>query len=81
MRQPKHQAEFFKLLAKILYYMVSGNSDIGYLAKDEWNPYFKVQTGLQVCTPSSPLSLCFPAFYFLAPYSRFFCSCPVFSAL
>jgi hypothetical protein len=51
MRNPKHQANFFKLLAKVLYYMVSGNSDIGYLAKDEWNPYFKVQTGLQVTHP------------------------------
>jgi hypothetical protein len=48
MRQPKRQAEFFKLLSRLLYYMVSGNSNIGYLAKDEWNPYFKAKKNLQV---------------------------------
>jgi hypothetical protein len=28
--------------------MVSGNSNIGYLAKDEWNPYYKGKHNLQV---------------------------------
>jgi hypothetical protein len=40
MRHPQHQADFFRLLSRILYYMISGNSNIGYLAKDEWNPYY-----------------------------------------
>jgi hypothetical protein len=65
MRHPKHQADFFKLLAKVLYYMVSGNSDIGYLSKDEWNPYFKVQTGLQVIPLSPHLILAVSNFLFV----------------
>jgi hypothetical protein len=28
--------------------MVSGYSSIGYLAKDEWNPYYKLQLGRPV---------------------------------
>jgi hypothetical protein len=47
MRRPAHQAEFFKLLATLLYYMASGKSSIGYLAKDEWNPYYKERHNLQ----------------------------------
>lgn len=53
MRIPAHQAAFFRLLAKILYYLVSGNSDVGYLSMDDWNPFFKKVFGLQV-TSSSP---------------------------
>ena len=48
MRQPKQQAEFFKLLSTLFYYMISGNSNIGYLAKDEWNPYYKEKHNLDV---------------------------------
>ena len=48
MRQPKQQAEFFKLLSTLFYYMISGNSNIGYLAKDEWNPYYKEKHNLHV---------------------------------
>jgi hypothetical protein len=48
MRRPEHQAEFFTLLSTLLYYMTSGNSNIGYLAKDEWNPYYRVKHNLHV---------------------------------
>ena len=48
MRFPEHQAEFFKLLSTVLYYLVSGYSNVGYLAADEWNPYYKVMYGIQV---------------------------------
>jgi hypothetical protein len=40
MRHPQHQADFFRQLSKVLYYMISGHSNVGYLAKDEWNPYY-----------------------------------------
>jgi hypothetical protein len=33
MRYPHQQAEFFRLLSRILYQMVSGYSNVGYLAK------------------------------------------------
>jgi hypothetical protein len=48
MRQPKQQAEFFKLLSTLFYYMISGESNIGYLAKDEWNPYYTEKNNLHV---------------------------------
>jgi hypothetical protein len=48
MRQPKQQAEFFKLLSTLFYYMISGESNIGYLAKDEWNPYYTEKHNLHV---------------------------------
>jgi len=48
MRFPEHQAEFFKLLSTLLYYLVSGYSNVGYLAADEWNPYYKILYGIQV---------------------------------
>ena len=35
MRYPKQQASFFRLFANVLYYLVSGNSSVGYMAKDE----------------------------------------------
>jgi hypothetical protein len=56
MRHPQHQADFFRLLSRILYYMISGNSNVGYLAKDEWNPYYN---GVPPVSPltSSMLSL------------------------
>ena len=55
MRYPEYQAEFFKLLSTVLYYMVSGYSNVGYLAGEEWNPYYKSKYGLQVCV--KPLCL------------------------
>jgi hypothetical protein len=41
MRKPKDNAEFFKLLSKVLYYIVSGNGCIGYLAAKDWNKYYR----------------------------------------
>ena len=41
MRKPKDNAEFFKLLSKVLYYIVSGNGRIGYLAAEDWNKYYR----------------------------------------
>ena len=35
MRYPKEQASFFRLFANVLYYLVSGNSSVGYMVKDE----------------------------------------------
>ena len=48
MRYPKEQASFFRLFANVLYYLVTGNSSVGYLAKDESNPYYRKVTGLDV---------------------------------
>jgi hypothetical protein len=48
MRHPQHEADFFRSLSKILYYMVSGYSNVGYLAKDEWNPYYN---GIPLVSP------------------------------
>lgn len=48
MRFPQHQAEFFKLLSNVLYYLVSGYSNVGYLAAAEWNPYYKNLYGIDV---------------------------------
>jgi hypothetical protein len=49
MRFPEHQAKFFKLLSTVLYYLVSGYSNAGYLAADKWNPYYKAIYKLDVC--------------------------------
>lgn len=43
-----HQAEFFRLFAHVLCYLFSGNNDVGYISKNEWNPYWRAQTGLHV---------------------------------
>jgi len=51
MRKPAHQAEFFKLLAKVLCYIVSGDNDVGYVSKSEWNPYWRIRTGSDVILP------------------------------
>jgi hypothetical protein len=51
MRYPEQQASFFRLMGKLLYYMVSGYSSIGYLAKDEWNPYYDHKLGRPVPPP------------------------------
>jgi hypothetical protein len=48
MRKPENQAEFFKLLSTLFYYMISGKSHIAYLADEEWNPCYKEKYGLQV---------------------------------
>jgi hypothetical protein len=39
MRNPTHQAEFFKLLATLFNYMVSGKSHIGFLSNNLGNIY------------------------------------------
>jgi len=48
MRKPGHQAQFFKLLAEVLGYIVSGDNDIGFVSKSEWNTYWKIETGMNV---------------------------------
>ena len=40
MRNPAEQAEFFKVLSKLLYYLVTGQSYVGYLAAKNWNKYY-----------------------------------------
>ena len=48
MRYPAQQVACFKLLSKLFYYMVSGESKIGYLAKAVWNPYCQEKAIFQV---------------------------------
>jgi hypothetical protein len=48
MRFPEHQAGFFKLLSTLLYYLVSGFSNVGYLSGEEWNPFYKILYCIQV---------------------------------
>lgn len=48
MRFPQEQAKFFRLFADVLYYLVSGNSYVFYLAKDESNRFYKEVIGLNV---------------------------------
>jgi hypothetical protein len=52
MREPQQQADFFRLYAKLLCYIVSGNSLVPYMDKSELNPYYKEVTGLNVSTPA-----------------------------
>jgi len=51
MREPQQQAAFFRLYAKLLCYIVSGNSLVPYMDKSERNPYYKEVTGLNVSKP------------------------------
>jgi len=55
MRKPSHQAAFFRLLAQILCYLVSGNNNVKYISKDEWNPYWRAKTGLEVIPRRTPI--------------------------
>ena len=50
MRKPAHQAQFFRLLAEVLGYIVSGDNDVGFVSKSEWNTYWKIETGMNVLT-------------------------------
>lgn len=50
MRKPGDQASFFRLLAEIVYYLVSGNSKVGNMNMEEWNPLYQRIYGLQVTT-------------------------------
>ena len=68
MRKPAHQAAFFKLLAQVLCYLVTGNNDCGYLSKAEWNPYYRVVTGFNVPT-YPPLYLAFSLANLILPPS------------
>jgi len=45
MRFPEQQGEFFRLFAKLIYYLVSGHSHVFHLAKDESNPLYRNVTG------------------------------------
>jgi len=53
MRQPQQQADFFRLFAKLLCYIVSGNSLVPYMHESELNPYYKHVTDLNVSHPHS----------------------------
>jgi hypothetical protein len=48
MRFPQHQATFFRLFTKLLFYLVSGYSSVGYLTADEYNPYYQSYIGCEV---------------------------------
>jgi len=52
MRKPQQQADFFRLYAKLLCYIVSGNSLVPYMDKSERNPYYKEVIELNVSTPA-----------------------------
>jgi hypothetical protein len=56
MRHPKQQAEFFRLLSTVLYYMLSGYSNVGYLAAEKWNGHYKSEYNIQVFVKSSRVS-------------------------
>jgi hypothetical protein len=47
MRKPKDNAEFFKLVSKLLYYIISGQSRTGYLATGRWNKYYLAVLGVK----------------------------------
>lgn len=42
------QAKLFKLLVRVLYYIFSGYSKVGYLAADDWNKYYGHQYAVNV---------------------------------
>jgi len=52
MRMPEEQASFFELLTKVLYYVISGYSKVGYLGADNWNKYYQGGYGVDVCPVS-----------------------------
>ena len=45
---PADQAKLFKLLVRVLYYIFSGYSKVGYLAADDWNKYYGNQYAVNV---------------------------------
>jgi hypothetical protein len=65
MRKPVHQAQFFKLLVEVLAYIVTGDNDVGFVSKNEWNPYWKIETGMNV--PFPPQSHSNPSASFCNP--------------
>ena len=48
MKKPREHADFFKLLSKLFYYLVSGQSKVGYLAAQGWNKYYRAVAQLKV---------------------------------
>jgi len=57
MRKPEHQAAFYRTLTTILYYLVSGDSKVGYITMEDWNPYFQRLRGLHVMTLVFPITI------------------------
>lgn len=53
MRKPRDQASFFRQLVNILWYLASGNSKVGHMNMDDWNPLYQKLHGLQVFPPYS----------------------------
>jgi len=47
----------FRLLAHVLFYLFSGHNDAGYIFKNEWTPYWRKHTGLNVSCFFSPLTI------------------------
>lgn len=46
---PAHQAAFYRLLVRLLMYLFSGASKVGYINMDLWNPLFRgIQGPVQV---------------------------------
>jgi hypothetical protein len=54
---PEDQAKLFKLLVRVLYYIFSGCSKVGYLAADDWNKYYGNQYAINVHKLSYALTL------------------------
>ena len=49
MKEPTDQAEFYRLLSKLLYYLVSGQSNVGFLTAQKSNKYYdRAVKGVQV---------------------------------
>jgi hypothetical protein len=55
MQLPKHQAAFFRLLANVLYYILSGSSRVEVLAAQLWNRYYR--TNATDAIPEKPEEL------------------------
>ena len=52
---PAHQAAFYRLLVRLLMYLFSGASKVGYINMDLWNPLFRgIQGPVQVSPPAFP---------------------------
>lgn len=48
MQYPKQQAELFKLLSTVSYYLLSGYSNVGFLAVEKWNPFYSDEYNVNV---------------------------------
>ena len=58
MKKPRHQADFFKLLSKLFYYLIQGSSHVGYLTAENWNKYYRAAVQQKHLIQNSRLEVC-----------------------